>query len=425
MRASLCGRGERPVLAAPAGASGTYSTATAAPGGPTEPWGFPTRTGGGRTAPSARPRRQNLHMQKAGDHAGLGLGQSIPRDVVIRRGGPRDLRLADERCPVRGDAGARPGRLLLYRAPVWARDPKSHVHREAMSTASIRRFPSTRRLEGLRPGRGHPLSERSERAQPRDWSPQADPGGYARSSPPRMRQSPLRAAALPVLTGRPFPRTRPAATSRPRESWPGLRDCGAGSFEGIGSHPYAHPGLLRGQDVDAARRPAGGPRSVRRWRHPPVDHRGGSHRAQRRCAARTKRGSPAELYRSIEGRCPLLRHPPPRPTSAPTTGLVRRAQSGPRPRSPAIASFGAAIGTACPETEPPETPISPAPPGRPLRPRPRRATQAQWPVTRRPAREARDARRHGRQRSPHGTPGNDVIVGPRERQVSPASPPTI
>ncbi len=152
-----------------------------------------------RRVPDGKPP----HAEGGRDHAGLALGQSIPRGVGIRRGGPRDLQLVDERCPVRRDAEVHEeaDHAALQSSGVG---PGSGAHlcagkRRAVHLSAA--SPVRQRLEGLRQGRGHPLSEREgdrglERAQHRDL---LVPGG--RSHPllghpqRRPRRSPRRGQA--------------------------------------------------------------------------------------------------------------------------------------------------------------------------------------------------------------------------------------
>ena len=248
--------------------------------------------------------------------------RSRPIDSVVEG---RDLQLVDERCPVPAmQKCTKKPIMLLYRAPVWARDP-AHVC-GGDEFCIYPPLPNYTRLEGL--SRPSPLSEREGIEI---WNePKSDLCPPRPSHPYRLLKAAydgVRARAQLGADGGLYPAGTTGGNVSARSSWARSTRPPAPVLRGDRLTSLRSPDRL--QDVDPARRPEG-PRSVRRWRHPPVDHRGRDLiEGPTSGVGLDQQGDVlAQLYRSIEGHDITPCHPSVLRRRL-RLGSVRGAQSGP------------------------------------------------------------------------------------------------
>jgi hypothetical protein len=236
-------------LLAPAGASGTHLTATGSSGGPTVPWGFNEDWGWSNGAFSSAAKA-NLHMQKAGAIMPDSLSANrfhVQWSYVEGVRGKYDWSMSDAQYAAMQKYTPRPI-MLLYRAPVWARDPARACAQggdefciypplpqydpqwKAFVQAAVTRYPKVRAIEIW-----------NEPNIATFWSPAADPTRYA--SILKAAHEGVRAARskAPVLTGGLYPANTTGGNVSAKEFLGQVyATAGAGVFDGIASHPYAH-----------------------------------------------------------------------------------------------------------------------------------------------------------------------------------------
>jgi hypothetical protein len=138
--------------------------------------------------------------------------------------------------------------MLIYRAPVWARDPARTCAQggdefciypplpqfdgdwKAFVQAAVARYPNVRAIEVW-----------NEPNIATFWSPAADPTRYAavlKAAYDGVRSARSKA---PVLTGGLYPANTTGGNVAAKEFLGQVyATAGAGAFDGIGSHPYAH-----------------------------------------------------------------------------------------------------------------------------------------------------------------------------------------
>jgi hypothetical protein len=237
------------LLLAPAGASAKPPTATGSPGGPSVPWGFNEDWGWSNGAFSGA-QTANLHMQKAGAIMPDSLSANrfhVQWAYVEGVRGTYNWSMSDAQYAAMQKYTKKPI-MLLYRAPVWARDPARTCAQggdelciypplpqydsdwKAFVKAAVTRYPNVRAIEVW-----------NEPNIATFWSPAADPSRYAAIV--SAAHDAVRAAGskAPVLTGGLYPANTTGGNVAAKEFLGQVYATGgAGAFEGIGSHPYAH-----------------------------------------------------------------------------------------------------------------------------------------------------------------------------------------
>ena len=237
------------ILLAPAGASAKPPTTTGSPGGPTVPWGFNEDWGWSGGAFSS-PAMANLHMQKAGAIMPDSLSANrfhVQWSYVEGVRGTYNWSMSDAQYAAMQKYTKKPI-MLLYRAPVWARDPARTCAQggdefciypplpqydsawKAFVKAAVARYPNVRAIEIW-----------NEPNIATFWSPAADPTRYAAVL--KAAYDGVRAARskAPVLTGGLYPANTTGGNVSAKEFLGQVyATAGAGAFEGIASHPYAH-----------------------------------------------------------------------------------------------------------------------------------------------------------------------------------------
>jgi hypothetical protein len=216
---------------------------------PTVPWGFNEDWGwsnGGFTS----AQLANVHMQKAGAIMPDALSANrfhVMWSYVEARRGRYDWSVSDAQYAAMQKYTKKPI-MLLYRAPVWARDPARTCAQgseerciypplpqfdgdwKAFVKAAVTRYPNVRAIEVW-----------NEPNIATFWSPAADPTRY--SAILTAAHDGVRAAGskAPVLTGGLYPANTTGGNVSAKDFLDGVyATAGAGAFEGIGSHPYAH-----------------------------------------------------------------------------------------------------------------------------------------------------------------------------------------
>ena len=237
------------ILLAPAGASAKPPTTTGSPGGSTVPWGFNEDWGWSNGAFSGA-EMTNLQMQKAGAIMPDSLSANrfhVQWAYVEGVRGTYNWSMSDAQYAAMQKYTPRPI-MLLYRAPVWARDPARTCAQggdefciypplpqydkqwKAFVQAAVRRYPNVRAIEVW-----------NEPNIATFWSPAADPARY--SALLTLAHQAVRAAGskAPVLTGGLYPANTTGGNVAAKDFLGQVyATAGAGAFEGIGSHPYAH-----------------------------------------------------------------------------------------------------------------------------------------------------------------------------------------
>ena len=237
------------ILLAPAGASAKPPTTTGSPGGSTVPWGFNEDWGWSNGAFSGA-EMTNLQMQKEGAIMPDSLSANrfhVQWAYVEGVRGTYDWSMSDAQYAAMQKYTPRPI-MLLYRAPVWARDPARTCAQggdefciypplpqydkqwKAFVQAAVKRYPNVRAIEVW-----------NEPNIATFWSPAADPARY--SALLTLAHQAVRAAGgkAPVLTGGLYPANTTGGNVAAKDFLGQVyATAGAGAFEGIGSHPYAH-----------------------------------------------------------------------------------------------------------------------------------------------------------------------------------------
>jgi hypothetical protein len=299
------------ILLAPPGASGNHLTATGSPGGPTEPWGFNEDWGWANGAFHS-PEMANLHMQKADAIMPDSLSANrfhVQWSYVEGVRGTYDWSMSDAQYAAMQQYTAKPI-MLLYRAPVWARDPARSCHRgdeelciyphlpkydkqwKNFVKAAVSRYRNVRAIEIW-----------NEPNLATFWSPAADPTRYAAVL--KAAYDGVRAARgkAPVLIGGLFPANTINGNVSAKEFLDQVyATAGADVFEGIASHPYVHqPSFVERMwtRLDALRavRDQYGDGSTPLW----ITEAGISTEATEGVPPEQQGDLLAELYRSIEG----------------------------------------------------------------------------------------------------------------------------
>jgi len=225
-------------LLAPAGAS------AAVPWGFNEDWGWSNGTF--NSAETAK-----LHMQKAGaimpDSISANRFHVEWSYVQGVRGGTYNWSMSDAQYAAMQKYTKKPI-MLLYRAPVWARDPARTCAGggdeyciypplpefdgdwKAFVQAAVTRYPNVRAIEVW-----------NEPNIATFWSPAADPTRYAALL--KTAHDAVRAAGskAPVLTGGLYPANTTGGNVSAKDFLSRVyATAGASVFEGIGTHPYVH-----------------------------------------------------------------------------------------------------------------------------------------------------------------------------------------
>jgi polysaccharide biosynthesis protein PslG len=237
------------ILLAPAGATAKPPTTTGSPGGPTVPWGFNEDWGWSNGAFSSAEMAE-LHMQKAGAIMPDSLSANrfhVQWSYVEGVRGTYDWSMSDAQYTAMQKYTKKPI-MLLYRAPVWARDPARTCAQggdefciypplpqydsdwKVFVKAAVARYPNVRAIEIW-----------NEPNIATFWSPAADPTRYAAVL--KAAYDGVRAARskAPVLTGGLYPANTTGGNVSAKEFLSQVyATAGAASFDGIGSHPYAH-----------------------------------------------------------------------------------------------------------------------------------------------------------------------------------------
>ena len=228
------------ILLAPASASAASPTV---PWGFNEDWGW--SNGGFNSAQTA-----NLHMQKAGAIMPDALSANrfhVMWSYVESTRGRYDWSVSDAQYAAMQTYTQKPI-MLLYRAPLWARDParscafggeeyciypqlpKYDKQWQAFVKAAVSRYRNIRAIEIW-----------NEPNIARFWSPAADPARYATIL--KEAHDAVRSAGskVPVVTGGIYPVATANGNVKAADF---LRQiyatAGASAFEGIGSHPYVY-----------------------------------------------------------------------------------------------------------------------------------------------------------------------------------------
>ena len=272
------------IMLAPAVASAKPPTAGGGPGGATVPWGFNEDWGWSNGA-FGGSQMANLHMQKAGAIMPDSLSANrfhVEWAYVEGVRGTYNWSMSDAQYAAMQKYTKKPI-MLLYRAPVWARDPARTCAQgseeqciypplpqydndwKAFVKAAVIRYPNVRAIEVW-----------NEPNIATFWSPAADPTRY--SAILSAAHDAVRAAGskAPVLTGGLYPANTTGGNVSAKDFLDGgLRDRRSRRLRGHRLASLSPPGRLRGQDADAARCTEGSPRFARRCGHPPLDHRGG------------------------------------------------------------------------------------------------------------------------------------------------------
>jgi hypothetical protein len=298
------------ILLTPAGASAKPPTATG-PAGATVPWGFNEDWGWSNGAFSGA-QMANLHMQKAGAIMPDSLSANrfhVEWAYVEGVRGTYNWSMSDAQYAAMQKYTKKPI-MLLYRAPVWARDPARTCQWgaeelcmypplpqfdgdwKAFVKAAVARYPNVRAIEVW-----------NEPNLATFWSPAADPTRYAAIL--GAAHAAVRAAGskAPVLTGGLYPANTTGGNVSAKEFLGQVyATAGAGAFEGIGSHPYAHqaPYVDRmGTRLDALRavRDQYGDGATALW----ITEAGVSTEATSGVPLDQQADVLAELYHSIEG----------------------------------------------------------------------------------------------------------------------------
>jgi hypothetical protein len=229
------------ILLAPAGASAAKSSPV--------PWGFNEDWGWSNGAFSSA-EMANLHMQKAGAIMPDSLSANrfhVQWSYVEGVRGTYDWSMSDAQYAAMQKYTPRPI-MLIYRAPLWARDPARTCAAgseeyciypplpqfdgdwKAFVKAAVARYPNVRAIEVW-----------NEPNIATFWSPAADPARYAAIL--TAAHDGVRAARskAPVLTGGLYPANTNGGNVSAKDFLSQVyATAGAGAFEGIGSHPYAH-----------------------------------------------------------------------------------------------------------------------------------------------------------------------------------------
>lgn len=216
---------------------------------PTVPWGF-NEDWGWANGGFSSAQMANLHMQKAGAIMPDDLSANrfhVMWSYVEAKRGTYDWSVSDAQYAAMQQYTAKPI-MLLYRAPVWARDPartcawgsdeyciypqlpKYDKQWQAFVKAAVSRYRNVRAIEIW-----------NEPNLARFWSPGADPVRYATML--REAHDAVRSArsSVPVLSGGIYP-VATANGNVKAASFLGqiYKTAGASAFEGIGSHPYVY-----------------------------------------------------------------------------------------------------------------------------------------------------------------------------------------
>ena len=249
------------IMLAPAVASAKPPTAGGSPGGATVPWGFNEDWGWSNGA-FGGSQMANLHMQKAGAIMPDSLSANrfhVEWAYVEGVRGTYNWSMSDAQYAAMQKYTKKPI-MLLYRAPVWARDPARTCAQgseeqciypplpqydgdwKAFVKAAVTRYPNVRAIEVW-----------NEPNIATFWSPAADPDPLLGHPQRRPRRSPRRGQQGSGPDRRPLSRrTRPAATSRPRTSSMGSTrppepaPSRASAHIPIPTRPTTWPGCRRG-----------------------------------------------------------------------------------------------------------------------------------------------------------------------------------
>jgi polysaccharide biosynthesis protein PslG len=237
------------IMLAPAVASAKPPTAGGSQGNATVPWGFNEDWGWSNGA-FGGAQMANLHMQKAGGIMPDSLSANrfhVEWAYVEGVRGTYNWSMSDAQYAAMQKYTKKPI-MLLYRAPVWARDPARTCQWgaeelciypplpqydndwKAFVQAAVTRYPNVRAIEVW-----------NEPNIATFWSPAADPTRY--SAILSAAHDAVRAAGskAPVLTGGLYPANTTGGNVSAKEFLDGVyATAGAGAFEGIGSHPYPH-----------------------------------------------------------------------------------------------------------------------------------------------------------------------------------------
>lgn len=237
------------IMLAPAGASAKPPTGTGNPAGATVPWGFNEDWGWSNGA-FAGAQMANLHMQKAGAIMPDSLSANrfhVQWAYIEGVRGTYNWSMSDAQYAAMQKYTKKPI-MLIHRAPVWARDPAAtcpsggteqcmypplpqfDADWKAFVRAAVTRYPNVRAIEVW-----------NEPNIATFWAPAADPIRYAAVL--KAAYDGVRAAGskAPVLTGGLYPANTINGNVSAKEFLGQVyATAGAGVFDGIGSHPYAH-----------------------------------------------------------------------------------------------------------------------------------------------------------------------------------------
>ncbi|MGH2984980.1 MAG: hypothetical protein ACRDK5_12155, partial [Solirubrobacterales bacterium] len=352
------------------------------------PWGFNEDWGWSNGAFSSA-ETANLHMQKAGAIMPDSLSANrfhVMWSYVEGVRGTYDWSMSDAQYAAMQKYTKKPI-MLLHRAPVWARDPAATCPSggterciypplpqfdgdwEAFVKAAVARYPNVSAIEIW-----------NEPNLATFWAPAADPDRYAAILIAAHEAAIAADSSAPVLTGGLYPATTNGGNVSAREFLDQVyATAGAGAFEGIGSHPYAHQAsyverMWTRLDALRAVRDQYGDGATPLW----ITEAGISTEAAAGVPLDQQGDLLAELYRSIEGhdiRSFVIHRLYDIGSDYWDQYGVLYQDLMPKP---AYCELGAAIGTACPlppttPTEPPPTtttPPSPAPAPGPAPPEP-------------------------------------------------------
>jgi polysaccharide biosynthesis protein PslG len=135
--------------------------------------------------------------------------------------------------------------MVLYNAPVWARDPNAPCHNDAACAfpprvkhldewrrfvrRAVERYPEVRAIEIW-----------NEPNLSRFWAPRPDPQRYAQLLAAADDAIDSTGSTTPVVTAGLIPAMGRRNMDAPEFLWRIYNNAGAESFDGIGTHPYAH-----------------------------------------------------------------------------------------------------------------------------------------------------------------------------------------
>jgi polysaccharide biosynthesis protein PslG len=237
------------IMLAPASASAKPPTGTGNPAGATVPWGFNEDWGWSNGA-FAGAQMANLHMQKAGAIMPDSLSANrfhVQWAYIEGVRGTYNWSMSDAQYAAMQKYTKKPI-MLIHRAPVWARDPAAtcpsggteqcmypplpefDADWKAFVRAAVARYPNVRAIEVW-----------NEPNIATFWAPASDPIRYAAVL--KAAYDGVRAAGskAPVLTGGLYPANTINGNVSAKEFLGQVyATAGAGVFDGIGSHPYAH-----------------------------------------------------------------------------------------------------------------------------------------------------------------------------------------